>query len=103
MQLLGELESTYSKDSLEILLISLDDDLHEIRDRIRQDSIPYHFVADSAGQSIRLFDTYNVNSLPKSFLIDKEGTIVLNTKSGEELKQAVDDILKYYQHESINH
>ena len=92
--MLDKITSTYSKDSLDILLVSLDDDLVDVREMIRQDSIQWNFVADSAGQAIRMFDMYNVNALPKCFLIDKEGVILLNTKNGGELRQMVDEKLK---------
>ena len=91
---LDDISSEYLKDSLEILLISLDDELDEVREMVRQDTIQWNLVADSANQAIQLFDIYNVNSLPKCFLIDKNGIILLNTKNGDELKQKVDEIMK---------
>ena len=94
VMLLDGIASKYSKDSLEILLISLDDELEDIREMIRQDTIQWNLVADSAGQAIQLFDVYNVYSLPKCFLMDKNGIILLNTTNGEELKQTVDEIMK---------
>ena len=92
--MLDDITSKYSTDSLEILLISLDDELDDIREMIRQDTIQWNLVADSAGQAIQLFDVYNVNSLPKCFLIDKDGIILLNTKNGEELKQTIEEVMK---------
>lgn len=92
--MLDEIVGKYPKDTLEILLISLDDELNDIREVIRKDSIQWNLVADSAGQSIRLFDLYNVNSLPKCFLMDKEGKIMLNTMNREELIQMVDEIME---------
>ena len=94
MMMLSDIATDYSKDSIEILLISLDNNIPEIRDILSKDSIKWNFVADSAGQAINLFDTYNVNSLPNCFLIDKEGVIKLKTNNGLELKQAVDEIMK---------
>ena len=94
VMMLDDIATKYAKDSLEILLICLDDNLEEIREKIRQDSIQWNLVADSAGQAIQLFDLYNVNALPKCFLMDKEGIIMLNTVNGEELKQKVDEIMK---------
>ena len=94
VMMLDNIASKYATDSLEILMISLDDELDDVREMIRQDTIQWNLVADSAGQAIHLFDIYNVNSLPKCFLIDKDGIILLNTKNGEELKQAVEEIMK---------
>jgi len=93
VMMLDDISSKYAKDSLEIMLISLDDKLEDIREMLLPDTIQVNFVADSAGQAIQLFDSYNVNSLPKYFLVDKDGIILLNTKNGEELKQTVDEIM----------
>jgi peroxiredoxin len=90
---LNDITDKYAKDSLEILLICLDDNLPEIRDILCKDTIQWNLVADSAGQAIQLFELYNVNSLPKCFLMDKEGVIMLNTRNGEELKQKVDEVM----------
>ena len=97
VMMLDDIASKYAKDSLDILLICLDDNLEEIREMVRNDTIQWNLVADSAGQSIQLFESYNVNSLPKCFLMDTEGVIMLNTMSGEELKQKVDDVMKQLQ------
>ena len=94
VMMLNDIATQYSKDSIEILLISLDDDITEIRNRMSQDSIKWNFVADSAGQAINLFEIYNVNSLPRSFLIDKDRIIRLKTDNGIELKQNVDEIME---------
>ena len=93
VMMLDDIATSYAKDSLEILLICLDDNLKEIREAISQDTIQWNIVADSAGQAIQLFEQYNVNSLPKCFLMDQEGIIRLSTMSGEELKRIVDDIM----------
>ena len=90
---LDDIAAKYPKDSLDILLICLDDELEDIRELVRLDSLQWNLVADSAGQSIQLFDSYNVNTLPKCFLINKDGFIVLNTMNGEELIQTVDEVM----------
>ena len=91
---LDDIAAKYPKDSLDILLICLDDDPDEIRELVRIDSIQWNLVADSAGQSIQLFESYNVNTLPKCFFIDKDGVILLNTMNGEELIQTVNETMK---------
>jgi peroxiredoxin len=94
IMMLDDIAAKYSKDSLDILLISLDDEIDEVRDMVRQDTIRWNLVTDSAGQAINLFEKYNVNSLPKCFLMDKDGIIKLRTTNGEELKQIVDEIMQ---------
>lgn len=94
IMMLDDIATKYPKDSLEILLVSLDDEMEEVREMILQDSIKWNLVTDSAGQAIHLFEKYNVNSLPKCFLIDKNGMIKLRTSNGVELKQTVDEIME---------
>jgi len=92
VMILDELAAKYAKDTLEIIVVSLDNELDKIRETILHDSVRWNVVVDSAGQAIRLFEAYNVKSLPKCFLMDKEGIILLNTKNGEELRQMVGDL-----------
>ncbi|MDR2680123.1 MAG: TlpA family protein disulfide reductase [Tannerella sp.] len=94
VMMLDEITTEYPKDSLEILLISLDDEMNEVRDMLRRDTIQWNLVTDSAGQAINLFEKYNVSSLPKCFLMDKDGIIKLRTANGVELKQTIDEIMK---------
>jgi Peroxiredoxin len=91
---LNDLTAKYPKDSLDILLISLDDEFDKLREMVRQDTIRWNIVADSASQAIDMFEKYNVSSLPKCYLIDREGKIVLRTTNGVELQQTVDEALK---------
>ena len=92
VMMLDNIATKYPKDSLDILLISLDDEFNEVRKVIRQDTISWNLVTDSAGQAINLFETYNVNSLPKCYLIDKDGNIILRTTNGIELQQTVESL-----------
>ena len=92
--MLDNIATKYPTDSLDILLISLDDEFDEFRHIVIQDSIKWNLVTDSAGQAIKLFEAYNVNSLPKCFLMDKDGKIMLSTANGLELQQAVEEAMK---------
>ena len=94
VMMLDDIVEKYPKDSLDILLVSLDDEFSAVRNIIYQDSIDWNLVTDSAGQAINLLETYNVSCLPKCFLIDKEGKIMLSTANGLELQQAVDEVME---------
>ena len=74
---LNEVIQSFSKDSLSVMLVSLNENPQELRSLIRNDSIQWNIVPDSIGQSIGLLDLYNVNVLPHCFLMNKEGYIVL--------------------------
>ena len=91
---LNDIATKYSKDSLDILLISLDDEFDKLREMAHQDTIRWNIVADSVSQAINVYEKYNVSSLPKCYLIDKEGKILLRTTNGVELQQTVDEVMK---------
>ncbi len=90
---LDEFDSKYPKEEFEQLLISLDDDMEGVRQVLHNDSIQWNLVTDSAGQAAMLIDLYNVNALPRCFLIDNEGKIILKTESGMEVKQTLERLL----------
>jgi peroxiredoxin len=94
VMMLDEISTVYPKDSLGILLVSLDDESDNVRELLLQDTIQWNLVTDSAGQAINLFEKYNVNSLPKCFLMDKNGIIKLKTANGVELRQTIEEIMK---------
>ena len=94
VMMLDQISTQYPKDSLEIMMISLDENSNEVSEQLRNDTIQWNLVIDSAGQAIEMFDKYNINLLPNCLLMDKEGIIKLRTSNGAELKQAVDEIFK---------
>jgi peroxiredoxin len=91
---LDEINRMYPKEKLEQLLVSLDDDMPELRKVLKNDSIRWNLVTDSAGQATQLVDLYNVNALPRCFLIDEEGVIILKTENGVEVKQALENLIE---------
>jgi peroxiredoxin len=91
---LDDIISIFPKDSLNVMLVTLDENPKELRDLSRRDPIRWNIVSDSIGQAIELLDLYNVNVLPRCFLIDKEGHIILKTDNGVEVKQALEQLIK---------
>ena len=91
---LDEIITSFPKDSLYVLLVSLDESPHELRTLIRKEPIQWDIVPDSLGQAIELLDLYNVNVLPRGFLIDKAGQIILKTENGVELKQMLEQLIR---------
>jgi len=87
---LDKIISSFPKDSLSVMLVSLDENPQELRDLLRKDPVQWNIVTDTAGQAIELLDLYNVNVLPHCFLMDKEGTIILKTDNGVELLKALE-------------
>ncbi|MDR1555537.1 MAG: AhpC/TSA family protein [Tannerellaceae bacterium] len=91
---LDEINEKYPGEQLEQLLVSLDDDMPSLRDLLKQDSIHWNLVTDSAGQATMMVDLYNVSALPRCFLIDEEGKIILKTENGVEIKQTLEHLLE---------
>ena len=91
---LDKVATKYPKDKVDMLLVSLDDDSKEVRKQLAKDSIDWNLVTDSAGQATMLVDLYNVNALPRCFLIDEEGKIVMKTDNGVEIEQTLEKLIK---------
>lgn len=90
---LNEVAAKYPKEKLDMLLISLDDKPLEVRKLLAKDSISWNLVTDSAGQAAMLLDLYNVSALPRCFLIDEKGRIILKTDNGVEIKQTLENLM----------
>ena len=91
---LDEIIFSFPKDSLSVMVVSLDENPQELRDLLRKDPVKWNIVTDSAGQAIELLDLYNVNVVPRVFLMDKQGSILLKTENGVELKRELEQLFK---------
>ncbi|MDR2119356.1 MAG: AhpC/TSA family protein [Tannerella sp.] len=90
---LDEVIRMFPEDSVDIVLICLDENPEAIRKATEKDTVRWNVVTDSAGQAIEMIDTYNVSSIPLCYLIDREGNIVLKTDNGIELKRKLDELI----------
>ena len=90
---LDKIASKYSKEQLDILLVSLDDNPKEVRAELQKDSIAWNLVVDSVGQAAMLVDLYNVSALPRCFLIDEDRKIIMKTDNGLEIRQTLENLL----------
>lgn len=91
---LDKVAMKYPKEKVDMLLVSLDDDPGEVRKLLMKDSIDWNLVTDSAGQATMLVDLYNVNALPRCFLIDEEGKIIMKTDNGVEIQQTLEKLVE---------
>ncbi|MDR2472670.1 MAG: AhpC/TSA family protein [Tannerella sp.] len=92
--MLDRISTEHSRDSLDILLVSLDDNAKDLREMMKSDTLKWNLVCDSAGQAIDIFEKYNVNYMPDCYMIDKDGIIRLRTANGTELKNTVDELMR---------
>lgn len=84
----------YPKDKLEILSVTLDTDQDSIRKTAKLDTISWHLVSDSAGYASMMIDLYGVNAIPKNFLIDETGKIILKTENNIEIEQLLEKLIE---------
>lgn len=82
----------HKKDSLNVIVLTLDNNTKEIRNAIKHDTIQWNVVADSASQVASLLDLYNVSELPRYYLIDKDKKILLKTENNMEVRDGLDDL-----------
>jgi peroxiredoxin len=90
--LLDEIMTSFPEDTPDVMLVSLDENPQAVRNLVGKDSIRWNIVTDSAGQAIELMDLYNVNMIPRCYLMDKEGNILLKTENGIELKKVLGEL-----------
>lgn len=91
---LVKLYSKYHDKGLEILGISLDNNSDAWRAAIGQDGIIWRQVIDIKGWDAASAATYGVNSIPASFLLDKNGTIQAVNLVGWQLESKIKTLLK---------
>jgi peroxiredoxin len=78
-----------------IYSVSLDQDATRWKQAIEQDGLiwPNH-VSDLKGWQSEAARLYGVQGIPAQFLLDKEGKILAKNLRGEQLEQALSDLLK---------
>lgn len=86
-----KLYNEYKQKGLEILSVSLDRERDPWLEAIQSDGLIWSHAWDSNGDVSKL---YHVESIPSTFLIDREGKIIVQNLRGEALEQKVAELLK---------
>lgn len=92
---IGELpnvKKTYAKchkDGFEIVGISLDSDKKKLTDFLAKNEMPWPQFFDGQGWQNKLAQQYDIHSIPATFLLDGEGTIIAKNLRGDGLETAV--------------
>jgi thiol-disulfide isomerase/thioredoxin len=76
-------------DGFEIIGISLDQDRQKLENFIKQKGMTWPQYFDGKGWENKLAQTYGVNSIPATFLLDGQGKIIGSDLRGEALEAAV--------------
>jgi len=90
---LVELYKKYKNKGFEIYQVSVDQNRAEWVDAIDQDHLTWANVGDMNGSKLAV-GTYNVQSIPYNYLLDKEGAIVGKNLQGPALDKAVGNLFK---------
>lgn len=91
---LKQIARQYEKEELDLIVVTLDENPAALRELVRSDSVAWNLVCDSAGQASALIDLYNVNELPRCFLIDKDKKILLKTENNLEIRDALEELFE---------
>ncbi len=93
-----ELYETHHEAGLEIVGVSLDDSRAQLEEFLLQKEIPwttlFHEGGGEGGQDNPLATHYGVSSIPTAFLVNREGKVVATDLYGDELVEAVNELVK---------
>jgi len=89
---LVETYKKYNELGFEILGVSMDNDREQWLEAIEADNLTWKHVSDLKGWQNAAGQLYGVNSIPHIILVDKEGIIIGNRLSHEELETKLDEI-----------
>ncbi len=79
----------HHKDGFEIVGISLDSDKAKLTSFIAKENMTWPQYFDGKGWQNKVSTSYGINSIPATFLLDKEGKILAKGLRGDSLEQAV--------------
>ena len=91
---LKELYSQYHQKGLEIIGISLDSDKELLSNFLNKNEISWPIACSYKGWKDDLVSIYGISATPSTWLIDRNGILRYNELSGNELKVAIESLLK---------
>ncbi len=88
------LYNKYSSKGLEIYQVALDIDKPAWAKLVKTQNLPWINVCDGLGASSPAARIYNVQQVPASYLIDKQGQIVAGNLFGKDLEKKIAELCK---------
>jgi len=88
------LYNKYKAQGFEVVGVSIDSKKAAWLSAIKKDKITYKQVNDPKGWYSKTAESYFVDEIPATFLLDKEGKLVAVNLEGRELERKVKDLLK---------
>jgi thiol-disulfide isomerase/thioredoxin len=90
---LKEIYKKYRKHNFEILQVSFDNSVESWRRAVRYDELPWLSVIDPTFPNSKIAASYNVQTIPANYLIDKDNlTILAKNLSPEELQSKLSEL-----------
>jgi peroxiredoxin len=83
----------FNKKGFEILSVSVDEDREKWQEAIVTDKLTWSQVIDVRGEG-SVAEIYAIQSIPTTFLLDREGVIVAKNLRGEQLNEKLTELLK---------
>lgn len=91
---LSDLYKTYHKKGFEIYSVSLDRDKQAWTDAIDRFDMNWHHVSDLKYWESQAAIDWHVESIPATFLLDRNGVIIEKDLRGEQLKTVLEELFK---------
>ena len=82
----------YKDAGLKIIGVSLDKDKNRWINAIEKDGLPWLHVSNLKNWEEPIAQLYKVNSVPKMFILDENGTIIARDLRGEELASKLEEL-----------
>ncbi len=90
---LVKLYARYKDKGFEILGVSLDDNKNAWKKAVSKDKISWLQINDNGGWDALTAIKWNINAIPASFLIDKDGNVVAIDPEKQELENKIRQLL----------
>ncbi len=93
LAVLNKTYAQYHKRGFEIIGLSLDYDLEHLKQFLREHEIHWPQISDGRAWDMPLVEIYRVQSLPKNFLVDKNGIIRYKDLRRRDIESKVYELL----------
>jgi thiol-disulfide isomerase/thioredoxin len=84
----------YRDQGFDVIAVSIDDDLGELKEFVAQQELPWTVVADNHPKNRdSMGEKYGVRSIPTLVLVNKEGKVATLNSRGERLSREIDRLM----------
>jgi len=90
-----KMHEKYNKQGFEVIGISLDDNVDELKKFIAKENLPWSSIYDrDSPRGAGLADHYGVQAIPFAVLVGRDGRVISTQARGQELTRLLDDLFK---------